>query len=898
MAGKAGRVVLVDGTWLVFRAYFAIPANLTNSRGLHTNAIYGFATMFRKLFSGRRPEWGAVAFDPPGKTFREERYPEYRAQRPEMPPDLAEQLPWIDRLVKAHGFPMVRCPGWEADDVIGTLATEATRLGHEVVIVAGDKDFAQLVDDRVRLFDPMREVTYDPELVVKKWGVRPDQIVDLLAVMGDAVDNIPGIPGIGHKGAVSLLQKYGSVDAIYERLEELAPRQRTTLAENRDLAYLSRELATINRSAPIGQALGELPIADGDPRVLDALFRELDFFSLLTSKESPEEQADTNIEVIARAAGEADGLVAERLAARLDALAEGSIAVLALLDSDLGLGTGSALPAAGVLVGLAISDATGSTFHVPTAGDAALSPEALAPLFTWLEASNRAKVTHDVKGLGKALMRFGVEVAATDDTMLASFLIEPTKCVPHRLEQVSKEYLQEALPSIKSIAGGVKEGHLAEIPVAQAAGFAGRLAGAVQKLWPILKARLEDAGLWDHYRERELPLAKVLGSMELAGIRVDRADLATMSEEFEARKAAVEERIYGLAGHPFNIGSTQQLATVLFEELKLPVVKKTKTGYSTDAEVLEVLAKSHEIGRLLLEQRMLAKLINTYTEVLRQAVHPASGRVHATFQQTTGVSGRLISTDPDLQRTPIRTPEGRRIRRAFVADPGFLLLSADWSQIELRVLAHFSADARLIAAFQEDRDVHRETASRLFGRSFADVTAEERGVGKTINFATIYGQGATALAQILGIPRKDAQRYIQGYFETYAGVRSWLDETIAQAHRNGYVTTILGRRRFIPELRSHSPMDKQAGERIAANNVIQGSAADLCKLAMLKIARRLRGTRTRMLLQVHDELVFEVPREDVAEVKAMITEVMEHPMPLNVPLVVNIGVGPSWGDAH
>jgi DNA polymerase-1 len=873
MAAKPDRVVLVDGTWLVFRAFFAIPPNLKTARGLHTNAIYGFATMFRKLFSGRRPELGAVVFDADAKLAREEAFAEYKGTRVEMADALVEQLPWIDRLVAANHFPILRSPGWEADDVIGTLAREAEEAGLDVLIVAGDKDFAQLVNERVRMFDPMKDVTYDASLVQKKWGVPPSQIVDLLALMGDTVDNIPGVPGIGQKGATTLLEKYGSIDGIYARLDELAGRQKTTLAENRDAALLSRQLATINRRAPLDRTVLELTIAPPDPDRLDALYRELEFHSLLTTKSAATEESAVGTRILA----------ADDVSTELDALPYTPVAIVPLLDpSDAG---------AGPLVGLAISASPGSAMYLP------ISVPPPAGLAEWLTDPARVRVAHDAKTLWKALRRHGLDLGPTEDTMLASFLVDPTKVVPHRLEQVSREYLQHAIPPLKTLVGsGQKELKPSEVPVADAAAYAGQLAETVLRLWDVLAPKM--ASQEAHYRAVELPLSRVLGQMELDGIQVDRGDLDRMSVEFTTRKEAIEEQIYELAGKRFNIGSTSQLATVLFEDLKLPVIKKTKTGYSTDAEVLEQLAPKHPIARLLLEQRMLAKLINTYTDVLRDAISPTTGRVHATFQQTTGVSGRLISTDPDLQRTPVRTPEGKRIRHAFVAGPGNRLLSADWSQIELRVLAHFSHDARLLEAFAEGRDVHRQAATELFHVPFGDVTPEQRNVGKTVNFATIYGQGATALGQILGIPRKEAQRYIEGWFEAHAGVKAWLDRTVGDALASGSVTTILGRRRYIPELASQSPMDRQAGERIAVNTPIQGSAADLCKLAMLRIAEQLRDRRTRMLLQVHDELVFEVPEDEVADVTAIVRAAMEHPMPLDVPLVVNIGVGPTWGDAH
>jgi DNA polymerase-1 len=898
---KSERLILIDGSWLVFRAFFAIPANLSTRTGLHTNAIYGFATMFRKLLSGRRPDYGAVVFDASGSHVREAKYPEYKAQRPVMPDELGEQVPWIRRLVEAHHFPLFSVEGYEADDVIGTLAQKAAQAGMEVIIVAGDKDFMQLIGERVRMQDTLRDVTYDADLVVKKWGVRPSQMVDLLALMGDTVDNIPGVPGIGQKGAAALLEKYGSLDGIYAHLDELKGRQRTALEEHRRLAYLSRELATIDQEVPLTRRIEELALVPVDPAELNQLYRELEFYSLLTEEERAE---------AGKTEAPADLVICdtpERVAEALGKLGrEAPVALVPLHDPP------SLVPIRGPLVGLAAAGPAGGVFYFPFAGEgphlAPLGDEGVRLLADFLGDATVPKVTHNVKALWQLITRQGREggeggtlAGVVGDTMLASFLLEPTKLVPHRLDQVAKEYLQRTVRPEKAVLGsGQKERRASELPVAEAAAYTGHLAEVVARLWPVLDERLGAEGYREHLATHELPLAYVLGQMELDGIAADKQDLLRMGEEFAARKAEFERKIYELAGREFNIGSTQQLAAVLFEELKLPVIKRTKTGYSTDAEVLERLAPKHEIAKLLLDHRALAKLINTYTDVLTQAIHPATGRIHATFQQTVGASGRLISTDPDLQRTPVRTPEGRRIRQAFVAPPGHRLLSADWSQIELRVLAHFSEDERLIEAFRENLDVHRRTASELFHCRLEEVTSAQRGVGKTVNFATIYGQGATALGQILGIPRKEAQGYIDHYFEVYAGVRAWLDRTIADALRTGYVTTLLGRRRNIPELSSKNETDRQAGQRIAANTPIQGSAADLCKLAMLQIARRLREERlrTRMLLQVHDELVFEAPEAEVEPVQKLVREVMERPYPLKVPLVVEVGVGGSWGEAH
>jgi DNA polymerase-1 len=888
---KTERLVLVDGSWLVFRAFFAIPANLTTRAGLPTNAIFGFATMFRKLFAGRMPDRGAVCFDSPEPTHRELRFPQYKAQRPPMPGELSRQLPVIDRLVLANRFPLVRRPGWEADDIIATLARRGVEAGMEVVIVAGDKDLAQLVGDKVRMMDTMRDVTYDAYLVRKKWGVAPALIPDLLALMGDDVDNIPGVPGIGQKGAATLLEKYGSLEGVLSHTGELKGKQKASLEEHTENARLYRQLTTVDGDAKIDVELDALRLVPPDPKELDAFFRELEFYSLLGAGGAEAKAGDTP-EVAADIPAD---LAAARAA--IAALPPGKpVALVPIFEPPARIHHAS-------LVGLCVACEGVKPFYLAFRGEGgALGDAAVEVARDLLADVHRPKVVHDVKELFLLATRHGLALEGEVlDTMIASFLVDPAKCIPHPLESVAKEYVQRGVPVLKSILGsGQGERAPSAVPVAAAAAYAAQRADVVLALGPALRALMVERGQLSHYELVELPLARVLARMELAGIRVDRDDLGRMGEEFRTRKAEIERRIYELAGREFNIGSTKQLADVLFEELKLPVVKKTKTGYSTDAEVLERLAQKHEIARQILAQRELAKLINTYTDVLRDAIAPETGRIHATFQQTTGVSGRLISTDPDLQRTPVRTPEGRRIRQAFVAPAGTVLVSADWSQIELRVLAHFSKDPRLIEAFRDDLDLHRRTASMLFKCSPEEVTREQRNTGKTVNFATIYGQGATALGQILGIPRKDAQAYIEQYFAYYAEVRRWLDRTIADAHEKGWVTTLLGRRRIIPELSMRNETDRAAGERIAANTPIQGSAADLCKLAMLEIDKGLPAVapHARMLLQVHDELVFEVPEAEVEATKALVKSAMEKPYPLDVPLQVGIGVGKSWGDAH
>jgi DNA polymerase I len=895
------RLILIDASSLIYRAYYAIPANFSTADGLHTNAIYGFATMFRKILSGRSPDRGAVVYDAPGQTFRDKKYPEYKAQRPRMDPELREQLAWVDKLVEAYAFPSLRVPGFEADDVIGTLTVQAVAAGMEVFIISGDKDFAQLISDKVRMIDTLRDVTFDPELVRKKWGVPPSKFVDLLALMGDKIDNIPGVPGVGQKTATKLLDDYGDLDGILANVGELKGKLKERLEDHRDQALMSRELATIDTKVPLELGLDDLKLVPVEPSALNALYKRLEFYSLLSEEQAAEDQAASagaDFGVIT-SLDELDALLAE-----LPGPEEGAVAVFPVVDPPTSV--------RGALAGLALSFAPDSARLIPLAspiadGQPGLGEAAIAKLRPWLEAPDRFKLGHDCKALWVALARVGVRLAGVvGDTMLESFLIDPAKLIPHELNSVVKEYLQRTIPPAKRVLGAGQKARLfSELPAAEIGEWACQQVEAIAAAFPAIRARLDDEGQRGLLEDVDLPLSWVLGQMELDGIAVDSEDLGKLGEEFGARLAELEAEIFAIAGRSFNIASPKQLGEVLFDELKLPVIKRTKTGYSTNAEVLERLAAKtdlpgHTIAERLLEHRKLAKLINTYTEVLQNAVNPDTGRIHTTFQQTTGVSGRLITTEPDLQRTPIKTPEGKRIRHAFVARPGCKLISADWSQIELRLLAHVTGDAHLVDSFVRGLDVHRRTAGQLFDLEPEQVDHKQRQVGKLVNFATIYGQGATALSQILGIPRKQAQAYIDEYFEYYAGVRTWLDQTIAQAHVDGYVETVLGRRRTIPELSSNNWQDRQYGERISANTPIQGSAADICKLAMLAIDRDLRaaGLEAKMLLQIHDELVFEAPEAEVEQVMTIARERMEHAYPLDVPLVAEVGVGDNWGEAH
>lgn len=892
-AGQLGlqqmsRVALIDGTGLAFRAFHALPGNLKTTGGLRTNAIYGFAQMFRKLLAGRTPELGAVVFDAPQPTARHRAFAGYKAHRPPMPQALREQLPWIDRLVEAHDYPILRVPGVEADDVIGTLTHQALDAGHEVYIVSGDKDFAQLVGPRVRLLDSTREVLYDADTVFRRWGVRPGQFADWLALAGDTADGIPGVPGVGGAIAAQLLAKHGDLDAILT--DPPADRTGRALRTHAERARLSRDLARIRTDLSLPTALADLVVPAARPEKLNAIYRELEFFSLLSAEQAA---ATTTTQSVSYFVCDTPELAQAALAHETSGPEPVALHVLHELPT----------PLRGAVVGLALSPSLGRGVYLPLAGPGAnLGPQGIELARAWLEDPERPKLCHEEKSAWVALQGLGVELrGVVGDTALASYLVDPTKHLPHRLEQVAREYLHVGLQPLRGVIGrGRARKRFAELSVDRAGAWACHCADAVGAAWRVLRPLVRDCGQWAQLVQRDMPLSAVLGRMERTGVRVDPDALRALGAQFAAEKGEVEARIHALAGRRFNPGSLKQLGTVLFEELGLPVLKRTRTGYSTDATVLERLRSQHAIIDEVLRWRTLARLIHTYTDVLVAAIDPRDGRIHSTFQQTVSASGRLISTEPDLQRTPVRTEEFRALRRAFRPSEGSVLVSADWSQIELRLLAHLSGDPALVWAFRSGADIHARTAAELFGIGAHEVQPAQRDVGKTVNFATAYGQGPGALAQQLGVSRGRARAYIDRWFDTYAGVAAWRAATTADAYRDGYVTTLLGRRRYVPELTAHNPTDRAHGERIATNTPVQGSGADLCRLAMLRIGTELRArcNRATMVLTVHDELLFDVPTAEQEEVVALVRQHMEGVAQLSVPLVVEIGVGASWAEAH
>jgi len=873
------RVALVDGTGLAYRAFHALPGTLRTRAGLPTNAAFGFAKMFRKLFAGKRPSHLAVVFDAAGPTHRHVADPSYKAHRPPMPPELARQLPLIDELVAAHDVPAVRVAGVEADDVIATLTRQALAADHEVWIVSGDKDFAQLVGPRVRLFDSTREVIYDADRIRRRFGVPPERFVDFLALVGDASDGISGVPGIGKQRAADLLAR-ASLD---ELLDQPPPgRVGQILTAHADTARRCRALAQLDGDVTLPVALDELAISAPSLPKLNAAYTRLEFFSLLSAEALPTHGA-ARIEYFV-----ADSLAMARAAVDHETATDDPVAVHVLYDVPDAL--------RGELVGVALSPRRGRGVYVPVGGGEGLGEAGLAVLRPWL-ASDRPKIVHGAKDAAVALARRGVALGGVvGDTALASYLLDPTRHLPHRLEQVARDVLHVALQPIRGVLGtGRNKRTFAELTVDRAGAWACHNADAAGACWARLEQLLRDEGRLDYLRDIDLPLAAVLARMEQVGIAADPAVLDALGDDFRRVRQQLQDEAHRLAGRPFTLGSSKQLGTVLFDELGLPVIERTKTGYSTARRVLDKLRGDHELVEVVLRWREVDKLVNTYTDVLSRAVGP-DGRIHPTYMATSSSSGRVLTTEPDLQRTPIKTEVSRQIRDALVAPAGRVLVRADWSQLELRLLAHISGDPVLTEAYRSGADVHVRTAAALLGLTEGQVGAVEREVGKTVNFATIYGQGPTALAEQLGVSTGRARGFIDDFFGLYAGVARWRDEVVTGAYTDGYVSTLMGRRRYVTELSRRDRSDQAHGERIATNTPIQGSGADLCKVAMLRAHASLPAG-AELVLQVHDELLVECDEEQVPEVVAAVREAMEGAAELSVPLVVDVGVGPTWGQA-
>ncbi len=953
---SAPRLFLIDAYALIYRSFFAfIHRPLTNARGENTSAPFGFANFLFRIRDNYRPDYIAVVFDS-GRSHREELYPEYKATREKMPRELRESLPRVRELVEAFGDRVIAVDGWEADDVIGTLAARAVAGGLEAVIVSGDKDFLQLVGNRVQLLNPGRggpqgvaAEWVDEEGATGKLGVAPEQVVDYLALVGDSSDNVPGAPGIGPKTARKLLESYGTLEEVLDHAEEIkAKRARESLIANREQVLLSKELVTIRTDVGVDAELEDLKVSAPDNERLRALFVELEFRTLLgrleeagaggaagggageagrageagsvgrgaTGASEPDYELVTEVdgvEAVARACREA-GVMGVVVLNRAMVPTRGGVAGVGVAVG-VGGGVGAGAPRASGEEGAAARPPP--CRYLPVGHESAMSlglgggeggggdnlpaleSEAMAPLRAVLADPQVTKVGHDLKRSLIACRRAGLELAGPfKDVMVASYVLDPGR--RHRdLGALATDFLgREVTAPAKVLGTGRNRRAFGEVAAAEALSFACEQAELPLRLWELFSDQLASEGLNDLFAELETPLIPVLADMEMNGVAIDPGFFAEMSSRLADELRLIREDIHRVAGTEFNINSTPQLREVLFERLGMPVIKRTKTGPSTDSSVLEQLAvQGHELPRLMMDYRQLEKLRNTYVDALPALVNPETRRIHTTFNQAVAATGRLSSSDPNLQNIPVRTSVGREIRKGFVASEGALLLTADYSQIELRILAHFSDDEVFVRAFREGKDVHRETAAVIFDVSADEVTGAMRDQAKTVNFATLYGQGPFSLARQLGIPMEDAKRFIAQYFERFAGVRRFLDEQVAQAKESGYVATLMGRRRRIPELRARAWNVRQFGERVAQNTPIQGTAADLIKVAMIRIRKLLDGDPgVRMVLQVHNELVFEVAEGRVDEVGSAVVEVMESAMELKVPLKVDVGAGRTWYD--
>jgi DNA polymerase I len=894
---------LIDGSSQMYRAYHAFRGRgLSNQEGRSTHAVYVFVTMLRKLVADHHPAYLAASFDLAGPTFRDAIATDYKANRAAMPDDLAEQIAWVHEACEALGVPIVTAPGFEADDVIGTMAAQAAAAGFEVAIVSIDKDFFQLVRDGVRVFDPRDDgVWYGAEGVVSKFGVAPSQVVDVLALVGDTSDNVAGVPGIGWKGAVDLVARHGSLDGILAHLDELKPRQREALIAHRETALRSRELVTIRTDVPIEVDLESLRYRGASRERCYELFSRLAFRSLVTEYAPTAESVGHDYALVTTIES------VERLAA--DLRAAGSFALRVV--------PGHPLAMRATLVGLVFSVGDRQARYVPLGhhgpaggdllSDAPVSPqvdvqEALARLRPVLEDESVRKVGHDLKFDTIVLARHGVTLrGAAFDSMLASYLLDATRA-GHPLEDTSLEHLgYKALAEDDVCGRGARAQPVARLAPEAVLTWAGERADLAGQLARRLAPQLEAERLDGVFRELELPLVPVLADIERAGIRIDPAVLAGQSRFIEGELARSTARIHELAGGEFNVNSPKQLGEVLFERLALPTARRTgKTkSASTAAEVLEELALTHELPRLVLEWRALHKLKSTYLDALPLMVHPATGRVHTCFNQAVAATGRLSSSDPNLQNVPIRTPLGREIRRAFVAEPGHVLISADYSQIELRVLAHLAGEDALVEAFRAGEDIHARTALRLFGTDSGLDPHELRSRSKMVNYAVLYGKTPFTLARDISVTQEAAQAFITAYFEGFPRVRAFIDRTLEEARRSGEVRTLFGRRRLVPNLTSRNFQLRAQAERETVNMPVQGTAADILKRAMIDLHARLpaRGLRARMILTVHDELLFECPHEEAEAAAAVVREGMEQAAVLSVPLTVDLGVGHTWKDA-
>ncbi|WP_126447346.1 DNA polymerase I [Sulfuricystis multivorans] len=897
-------LLLVDGSSYLYRAFHALP-DLKSRTGQPTGAIYGVINMLRRLVNDYpQATRRAVVFDAKGKTFREDWYPEYKAHRPPMPEELVAQIEPLHALIRALGWPLLCIEGVEADDVIATLATQAAAQGEDCVISTGDKDLAQLVDRHITLVNTMTNEKLDVPAVEEKFGVPPQRINDYLALVGDAVDNVPGVAKVGPKTAAKWLQQYGSLDALIAHADEIGGVVGENLRKHLDFLPLGRKLVTVVRDLDL-PALDLTPTAP-DIDKLRALYAELDFKSWLaeldSSKAGAAETAPAPLDPAHPDRSAYECILTE---AQLDAwLARIMSAELVAFDTE----TTALDPMAAKLVGLSFAIAPGEAAYLPLSHSYAGAPAqlpleaTLEKLRPWLESAQHKKLGQHLKYDRHVLANHGIDLCGVhDDTLLESYVLEAHES--HELGALAKRHCGLATISYDELTGkGANRISFAQVPIERATAYAAEDADVTLRVHRVLAPRLAaEERLERLYREIELPVAEILFRMERHGVLIDTRSLAEQSDALGRRLLEIEAEAHMLAGQPFNLNSPKQLGEILFERLKLPVLKKTPSGGpSTDEEVLARLAEDYPLPKRLLEHRSLAKLKGTYTDKLPKMVNPVTGRVHTSFSQAVAVTGRLACADPNLQNIPIRTPEGRKIRAAFIAPPGCRLVSADYSQVELRIMAHLSNDAGLLDAFARGEDIHRATAAEVFGVTPLEVTSEQRRAAKAINFGLIYGMSAFGLAKQIGIERGLAQAYIDRYFARYPGVARYMEQTRTKAREQGFVETVFGRRLWLPEIRSGSQGRRQAAERAAINAPMQGTAADLIKLAMINVQNWLDAEKLRsvLILQVHDELVLEVPEDELEVVKEALPKLMSGVAKLAVPLVAEVGVGRNWDEAH
>jgi DNA polymerase-1 len=893
---------LIDGSSYIFRAYYAI-RRLSTSKGFPTNAVYGFASMIFKFLKDYKPAYLGIVFDAKGDTFRNEMYPLYKANRGAPPDDLVPQFDKIFEVVDAFNIPQFRMEGFEADDIMGTIARDYERLGIDVVLVTGDKDFTQLVSDKVTLLDTMKNKETLTKDVIEKYGVPPDRVTDVFALMGDQVDNIPGVKGIGEKTAIGLIKSFGSLDNLLQNLDDLAEKQRNLITEKKGDALLSKELVTIKTDIDLDMELDKFRYEGFDKARLRSLFDELEFKNLLRELgdgggpvEKPDENRAVPYDNYSLILTEDD---LDRVIGRIKETGEVSI----------DLETTSTDPMLAEIVGIALCPAPHEAYYVPVAhrslADSSTRqlglPAVLGKLKPLIEDKGLRKIGQNLKYEFVLFEMYGVRLNGISfDTMIAAHMLDSSR-ISYSLDELCRLYLGHSMISYRDVTGtGKSKINFEEVELEAAKVYSCEDADVAMLLSEKLAGELDELDLLRVYRDIELKFIEVLARIEINGVKVDAARLRELSKEFEAGLKDIEKAIFEEVGYEFNLNSPIQLRQVLFETLRLPQKKLTKTGESsTDVEVLNDLSKFHPVPEKVLEHRTLSKLKSTYVDALPRLINPRTGRLHTSFNPVGSSTGRLSSSDPNLQNIPIKTAQGRRIREAFIPEEGCIMLSADYSQIELRLLAHFSGDDSLVEAFMTGSDIHQRTAAEIFGVTPDLVTPDMRRLAKSINFGIIYGISAFGLAKQLGTSVSIAKSYIDEYFKRYGKVRDYIEKSIGDAKSKGYAETLLGRRRPIPELASDDRNRKGFGERTAMNTPIQGSAADIINIAMIRIHERLAsGFKTRMILQVHDELLFEVPGDELDEISRMVKEEMERAWTLRVPIVAEIGTGRNWAEAH